>query len=223
MNQKTWGEVEAYFNQLFFPHDPILDEAIEASNKAGLPEIAVEPSLGKFLMLMVQIQGAKTILEIGTLGGYSTIWLARGLPKDGRLITLEAVPEHAQVARQNIALAGLGSMVDVRVGNALDTLPELLDDPASPFDFVFLDADKPNNPNYFEWSLKLSRPGSIIIADNVVRRGTVVEANSNDPSTIGVRQFNEMVANEPRVSATALQTVSGKGYDGFVILRVNDV
>ena len=223
MNQSTWGKVEEYFNQLFFPHDPILDETIQASDQAGLPEIAVEPSLGKFLMLMVQIQSAKTILEIGTLGGYSAIWLARGLPKDGRLITLEAVPEHAEVAKQNIVRAGFESMVDVQVGNALDTLPYLMDDPASPFDFIFLDADKPNNPNYFEWSLKLSRPGSIIIADNVVRGGTVVDADSDDPSTIGVRQFNELVANEPRVSATVLQTVSGKGYDGFAILRVNEV
>ncbi|MEH2076613.1 MAG: O-methyltransferase [Nostoc sp.] len=172
------------------------------------------------LLLLAQIQGARTILEIGTLGGYSTIWLARALPSDGRLITLEANPKHAEVAHTNIAHAGLSDIVDLRLGQALSTLPQIADE-GHTFDLIFIDADKPNNPDYFTWALKLSRSGSLIIADNVVRNGAVIDATSTDPSVQGVRRFNELLASEPRVSATAIQTVGSKGYDGFAIAIVN--
>jgi predicted O-methyltransferase YrrM len=172
--------------------------------------------------LLAQIQGARTILEIGTLGGYSTIWLARALPRDGRLITLEANPKHAEVARTNIAHAGLSDLVDLRLGLALSTLPQIATEGNSPFDLIFIDADKPNNPDYLIWALKLSRRGSLIIADNVVRNGAVVDATSSDPNVQGVRRFNELLASEPRLSATAIQTVGSKGYDGFAIAIVTD-
>ncbi|WP_460200460.1 O-methyltransferase [Scytonema sp. NUACC21] len=169
---------------------------------------------------MAQIQRARNILEIGTLGGYSTIWLARALPPDGRLISLEANPKHTEVARSNIAHAGLSNVVELRLGRALDTLPHLAAEGLAPFDLIFIDADKPNNPDYFVWALKLSRRGSLIIADNVVRNGAVVDAASSDPSVQGVRRFNELLAAEPRVSATVIQTVGSKGYDGFAIALV---
>jgi predicted O-methyltransferase YrrM len=180
----------------------------------------VSPNQGKLLLVLARAVGARTILEIGTLGGYSTIWLARALPIDGHLITLEADPKHAEVARANIAQAGLASVVELRLGRAVDTLPKLAAERRGPFDLIFIDADKRNNPDYFAWALKLSRRGSLIIADNVVRNGAVVDATSGDPSIQGVRRFNELLAAEPRVSATTIQTVGSKGYDGFAIALV---
>ena len=220
MTQEQWTAVDRYITDLLVPPDPALDAALQASAAAGLPPHDVSPSQGKLLLLLAQIQGARTILEIGTLGGYSTIWLARALPADGRLITLEADPKHAEVARANIARAGLSDVVEVRLGRALDTLPQLAGEGHSPFDLIFIDADKASNPDYFAWALKLSRRGSLIIADNVVRNGAVVDAASSDPSVQGVRRFNELLAESPRVSATAIQTVGSKGYDGFALAIV---
>ncbi|WP_341529115.1 O-methyltransferase [Nostoc sp. UHCC 0302] len=202
------------------PPDPALDAALEASATEGLPPHNVSPNQGKLLLLLAQIHRANSILEIGTLGGYSTIWLARALPTDGRLITLEADPKHAEIARANIARAGLAKVVDLRLGRALDTLPQLAAEGCGPFDLIFIDADKPSNPDYFAWALKLSRRGTLIIADNVVRNGAVIDAASSDLSVQGVRRFNELLAIEPRVSATAIQTVGSKGYDGFAIAIV---
>jgi predicted O-methyltransferase YrrM len=228
MNQAQWTAVDRYITDLLVSPDPALDEALAASAAAGLPPINVSPAQGKLLHLLARIQGARNILEIGTLGGYSTIWLARALPDDGEdddrrrghLITLEADPKHAQVARANIARAGLGDVVEVRIGRALDTLPQLAAEDRGPFDLIFIDADKPSNPDYFAWALKLSRRGSAIVVDNVVRNGAVIDAASDDPSVQGVRRLNELIAAEPRVSATAIQTVDGKGYDGFAIALV---
>ena len=217
MTQEQWTAVDRYITDLLVPPDPALDAALQASAAAGLPPHDVSPSQGKLLLLLAQIQGARTILEIGTLGGYSTIWLARALPADGRLITLEADPKHAEVARANIARAGLSDVVEVRLGRALDTLPQLAAEGHGPFDLIFIDADKASNPDYFAWALKLSRRGSLIIADNVVRNGAVVDTASSDPSVQGVRRFNELLAESPRVSATAIQTVGSKGYDGFAM------
>ncbi|MEH2410565.1 O-methyltransferase [Nostoc sp.] len=220
MTQEQWTAVDRYFTDLLVPPDPALDAALQTSAAAGLPPHNVSPNQGKLLLLLAQIQRARTILEIGTLGGYSTIWLARALPSDGRLITLEANPKHAEVARANIAHAGLSDIVDLRLGQALSTLPQIAAEGNSPFDLIFIDADKPNNPHYFAWALKLSRRGSLIIADNVVRNGAVIDQSSNDPSVQGVRRFNELLASETRVSATAIQTVGSKGYDGFAIAIV---
>ncbi len=222
MNETNWVEVDRYITDLFVSPDPALDAALKASQKAGLPAIEVSPSQGKLLMLLAQINGAQEILEIGTLGGYSTIWLARALPKDGRLITLEADAKHAKVARENIARAGFADRVEVRIGPALDTLPKLEAEGAGPFDLIFIDADKPNNPAYFQWALKLSRKGSVIIADNVVRFGALIDDKSTDPNVKGVRNFMEIIAREKRVSATAIQTVGVKGHDGFALARVNE-
>ncbi|MEH2315966.1 O-methyltransferase [Nostoc sp.] len=218
MTQEQWTAVDRYFTDLLVPPDPALDAALQTSAAAGLPPHNVSPNQGKLLLLLAQIQRARTILEIGTLGGYSTIWLARALPSDGRLITLEADPKHAEVARANIA--GLSDIVDLRLGQALSTLPQIAAEGNSPFDLIFIDADKPNNPHYLAWALKLSRRGSLIIADNVVRNGAVIDQSSSDPSVLGVRRFNELLASEPRVSATAIQTVGSKGYDGFAIAIV---
>lgn len=220
MTQDQWTAVDRYIENLFVPSDPILDAALEASAAAGLPAHNVSPSQGKLLMLLALVQRARTILEIGTLAGYSTIWLARALPADGYLITLEANPVCAEVARSNIARAGLAAVVDVRLGRASDTLPLLAAEGRGPFDLIFIDADKRSNPDYLAWALKLSRPGSLIIADNVVREGTVLDAASNDPSVQGIRRFNELVAADPRLSATTIQTVGSKGYDGFAIVLV---
>ena len=217
MSQASWNAVDDYIASLYGPADPVLDAALADSNAAGLPQINVAPNQGKLLMLLAQMHGARTILEIGTLGGYSTIWLARALPPDGRLITLEADAKHAQVARANIARAGFADRVDVRVGKALEVLPALAAEGLHPFDFFFLDADKPSNPAYLEWALRLARPGSVIIADNVVRDGAVLDAASSDPSVIGIRRFNELFASDSRIRATAVQTVGTKGYDGFAI------
>ena len=220
MTQERWNAVDCYISDLLVPPDLELEAVLRTNAEAGLPPHDVAPNQGKLLQLLAQIQGASTILEIGTLGGYSTIWLARALSKNGSLVTLEADPEHAKVARANIARAGLGDTVEVRVGQALKTLPQLAAEGRGPFDLIFIDADKPNNPEYFEWALKLSSRGSLIVADNVVRDGAVVESTSEDPKVIGIRRFYELMAAEPRVSATAIQTVGSKGYDGFAIALV---
>lgn len=220
MNQETWNAVDRYLADLLASSDPALTAALESSAAAGLPSIQVSPNLGKLLQLLAQLRQARTILEIGTLGGYSTIWLARALPADGHLITLEADPHCAAVARANLARAALDHLVELRLGQALDTLPQLAAEGLGFFDLIFIDADKPNYPDYFVWALKLSRRGSLIIADNVVRGGAVIDTASDDPSIQGVRRFNAMLAAEPRVSGTAIQTVGIKGYDGFAIALV---
>ena len=220
MLQERWSAVDSYIGENLVPADPVLEAALRASSDAGLPPISVSPSQGKLLNLLARAQGARTILEIGTLGGYSAIWLARALPPGGRLITLEAEPRHAEVARANLAHAGLADVAEVRVGPALDTLPKLQAEGDGPFDLIFIDADKPGYPDYLPWSLRLSRPGSMIIADNVVRGGAVADSASTDANVQGVRRFIEMLAAEPRVSATAIQTVGSKGYDGFALALV---
>ncbi|MDX2075561.1 MAG: O-methyltransferase [bacterium] len=215
-----WTAVDNYFNDLFIPSDPILDHALHTSDEAALPQIAVSPVQGKLLYLLAQIHGAKNILEIGTLGGYSTIWMARALPVGGKIVTLEANFKHAEVAKQNIAHAGFADMVDIRVGYASDTLPTLTD--LAPFDLIFIDADKPNTPLYLEWSLKLAQKGTVIIADNVVRRGEIINPKSEDENVIGMQRTSEAVGKNPRLSATVVQTVGSKGYDGFILMRVVD-
>jgi predicted O-methyltransferase YrrM len=220
VGQRNWSAVDRYITDLFVPADPVLDCVLAASDAAGLPPIAVAPNQGKLLMMLAQLQGARRILEIGTLGGYSTIWLARGLSRGGRIVTLEADRRHAEVAEANFAHAGLSRVIALRVGPALDTLPRLAREGHGPFDLVFIDADKENNADYFAWALKLARRGSLIIADNVVREGAVIDARSRDRSVAGIRRFNRMVAAEPRVTATAIQTVGSKGYDGLAVIRV---
>jgi predicted O-methyltransferase YrrM len=222
MTKELWTDVDRYLTDRLVPSDAALDAALATSATAGLPEIAVSPNHGKLLHLLAKIQGARKILEIGTLGGYSTIWLARALAPGGHLITLENDPRHADVARANLGNAGLGRIVQVRVGAALDTLPQLVAESRGPFDFVFIDADKVNTPAYFTWALTLSRPGSLIVVDNVVRDGAVADASSTDQAVQGMRRFFELVRSEPRVEATAIQTVGIKGYDGLALLRVID-
>lgn len=220
MSPETWTAVDRYISEQLIPADAALDAALAASTAAGLPAIQVSAAQGKMLQLLAQAIGARRILELGTLGGYSTIWLARALPADGRLVTLEFDPKHANVARGNLAQAGLAGKVDVRVGRAIDTLPQLVAENAGPFDLIFIDADKVGYPAYFPWALQLSRPGTVIIADNVVRQGAVADPASPDASVQGVQRFTELVAGEPRVSATTIQTVGSKGYDGFALIRV---
>jgi predicted O-methyltransferase YrrM len=215
-----WAEVDRFFSDALIAPDHVLESALEASRAAGLPPISVSPNQGKLLELLARMLDAKSILEIGTLGAYSTIWLARGMQPGGRLITLEADPAHATVARANIARAGLESMVELRLGSASDTLPQISAERLGPFDLIFIDADKKSIPSYFEWALRLSRPGSIIIVDNVVRDGRVIDSNSDDPDIQGVRRFLEMAGANATVSATAIQTVGLKGYDGFAIVQV---
>ena len=222
MSQKQWTAVDRYFSETLVPSDPVLDAALRANTKAGLPAIDVAPNQGKFLQLLVQLRGARRILEIGTLGGYSSIWMARALPADGRLTTLEFSPKHAEVARANIAHAGLGKIVEIRVGPALETLAKMDKEGTESFDLIFIDADKPNNPNYLSWALKFSRPGTLLIGDNIVREGEVADPTSSDPNVQGQRRFLELMAAEPRLSATALQTVGSKGYDGFAMALVLD-
>jgi len=214
----TWNAVDRFIADHLVEDDPALSAALEASEAAGLPSINVAPNQGKLLMLLARAIGARRILEIGTLGGYSTIWLARGLPSDGRLITLETNPDYAEVARVNIARAELGEVVELRVGRAQDTLLGLAAE--GPFDLIFIDADKPGTPGYFQWAVKLSRRGSLIVVDNVVREGAVLEGASRDANVQGMRRFFELAATDPRVSGTALQTVGAKGHDGFAILLV---
>ncbi len=220
MSQELWTSVDAYVDDLVVRQDAVLAETLAASDAAGLPRISVSPSQGKLLHLLARAIEARNILELGTLGGYSTIWLARALPERGRLVTVEADPRHAVVAGKNIARAGLTWLVDLRVGRALDVLPRIAAEGLGPFDLVFVDADKAGNPDYFAWALRLTRLGSIIIVDNVIRKGTVVDAESTDASVQGVRRLNELIARQSRVSATTIQTVGTKGYDGFTLALV---
>jgi predicted O-methyltransferase YrrM len=220
--QDIWTQVDRYFGDLLAPSDDKLDSALAANKKAGLPSIDVSRLQGKFLELLVRISGARCVLEIGTLGGYSTIWMARALPEGGRIITLEANPHHAEVARTNLKNAGVLDRVHLRLGRAIDSLPKLEASGAGSFDLIFIDADKPSNPEYLAWALKLSRPGTVIVTDNVVREGKVIDAKSDDKDVQGTRRFAEMIAAEPRLSSTVLQTVGTKGYDRFalsVVLR----
>ncbi|MER5291152.1 O-methyltransferase [Streptomyces pharetrae] len=217
---QIWDTVDAYFSARLCPDDEPLRAALRDSEAAGLPQISVTAPQGKFLRLLAETQGARTILEIGTLGGYSTIWLARALPEDGRLISLEYSPKHAEIATRNVARAGLEKIVEVRVGAALESLPQLADENPPPFDLVFIDADKANNAHYVEWALRLTRAGSLIIVDNVVRGGRVADAGSDAPDVQGTRAAVELIATHPRLSGTAIQTVGAKGYDGFALARV---
>jgi predicted O-methyltransferase YrrM len=217
MDNQLWTAVDEYTTGFLVPHDSALDAALAASEAAGLPAIAVSPSQGKLLMLLAQLAHAAQILEIGTLGGYSSIWLARALPPAGRLITLEADPKHAKVARSNIAHAGFAEKVEVRLGDARTGIQKLVTEGLGPFDLIFIDADKSGIPHYLEWSLKLSHPGTLIIIDNVVREGALIEGKSKDANVQGVRRMHEMLATEPRISATTIQTVGSKGYDGFTL------
>jgi predicted O-methyltransferase YrrM len=220
MNQEQWSAVDAYVSDLFIPPDDALTAALADSAAAGLPAIHVAPPQGKMLHTLALAVGARTILEIGTLGGYSTIWLARALPPDGRLITLEANPRHAEVAQANIARAGLADVVEIRLGPAQETLAQLAVANLPPFDLIFIDADKPGYPDYLAWSLRLTRPGGLIIADNVIRKGEIINAASEDENVQGMRRFNELVAAEARLAATIVQTVGEKGYDGFLLAAV---
>jgi predicted O-methyltransferase YrrM len=220
MTQELWSKVDDYINESLVPGDAALENAVKKSNEAGLPQIQVSPSQGKLLHVLARTIGARRILEIGTLGGYSTIWLARALPADGKVVTLEASPKHAEVAKGNIAAAGLAGKVELRLGPALETLPKIAAEKQPPFDFIFIDADKKSMPEYFDWALKLSRKGSLIFSDNVVRSGGVADAASTDPDIQGVRRFYEALHSETRVCATAVQTVGGKGYDGYALALV---
>jgi len=215
-----WTEVDNYLTETLIPADPILEATLAANAAAGLPSIDVSPTQGKWLHLLAKIKGVTRILEIGTLGGYSTIWLARALPPEGRLITLEFNPRHAAVAEQNIARASLSHLVEIRIGAAADSLAQLHTEDATPFDLIFIDADKPNNPTYLEWALKFSRIGTLIVVDNVIRDGKIADPTSTDPAITGTRTMFEMLAANPRLQGTALQTVGSKGYDGFAIALV---
>jgi predicted O-methyltransferase YrrM len=221
-NQATWTAVDEYISGSLVGEDEVLTAALRDSVAAGLPQHHVSAPQGKLLCLLARMQQARTILEVGTLAGYSTIWLAHALPATGRLITIEMNPLHAKVARENVHRAGLSERVDCRVGKAIEILPSLIDESPAPFDLIFLDADKAGTPEYFAWALKLSRAGTVIVADNVIRNGALADALSNDPNVVGVRRFHEMLAAEPRVSATTIQTVGAKGYDGFTLVLVLD-
>lgn len=218
--QPNWTDVDRYINDLLIPPDTALDAALQASRAADLPPINVSPAQGKLLHILARIQGARRILELGTLGGYSTIWLARALPDGGRLVTLEASPRHAEVARKNIARAGLANVVELRLGPALDSLKQMAAERIAPFDFIFIDADKPGYADYLTWTLKLSRPGTLILADNVVRNGKVIDPSNDDPMVQGIRRFNQVLVSERRLTATTIQTVGSKGYDGFTLAVV---
>jgi predicted O-methyltransferase YrrM len=219
-DRQLWFDVDDYVTGTVVAPDAALDSAIAATARAGLPPISVSAPQGKLLNLLARSIGARRVLEIGTLGGYSTIWLARALPAEGRVVTLEIDPSHAEVARANVDAAGVGSRVDIRVGPAISTLPALSQEGAGPFDLVFIDADKPNIPEYFTWSVKLSRPGALIIVDNVVRNGAVLDTSGQRPDVVGVRRLHEMLASDPSVSTTTIQTVGAKGYDGFTLALV---
>lgn len=223
MTQELWTAVDNYVQRMLIAPNPVLDAALVSSAEAGLPDIQVAPNQGMLLHLLARMQHPKRILEIGTLGGYSTIWLAMALAPGGRLITLEYEPRHAQVAQENIARAGLADRVEIRVGRALDSLAQLAAEGLDSFDLIFIDADKPNNPDYFRWALALSRPGTAIIVDNVVRDGRVVDDASTDGSVRGVREMFDVIAAEPRVDATAIQTVGVKGYDGLLLALVKEL
>ncbi|GAA3024662.1 O-methyltransferase [Kitasatospora albolonga] len=220
MGQDQWTRVDEYFSETLIGDDPELTAAQAAADAAGLPQIAVAPNQGRMLQLFARSIGAKRILEVGTLGGYSAIWLGRALPEDGRMLTLELDPAHAEVARGNLERAGLAKRVEVRLGRAADTLAELAAEGVEPFDFFFIDADKVSNPDYVAWAVDHSRPGTLIVVDNVVRGGAVADADSTDPAVLGTRRLHEQLAAEPRVTATSVQTVGVKGYDGFTLIRV---
>jgi len=220
MTREEWTKVDEYLERIFTPGDPALRAAIEASEAAGLPDMAVSPAQGKLLYLLAKSTGAKRALEIGTLGGYSAIWIARALSGDGLLISLEREPHFVEIARGNIANAGLADRVELRTGDAIDLLPEIEGAGEGPFQFAFIDADKVNNPEYYEWAVRLSEPGALIVVDNVIRGGRVIDDRTVDPSIRGVRRLNEMIAKDRRVEATAIQTVGAKGYDGFLLARV---
>ncbi len=221
MTRELWARVDRFISEQLIPGDPVLDAALEANVAGGLPTIDVSPTQGRLLELLARMQGATRILELGTLGGYSTIWLARGLSPGGRIVTLEVEPRHAEVAAANIERAGLSHVVELRVGPAVVTLSHLVVEEAGPFDLIFIDADKKSYPAYFEWCLELSRPGTVIVADNVVRRGEVANPASTGPNEVGARRLHELVGADPRVTATTIQTVGSKGYDGFMLIRVN--
>jgi predicted O-methyltransferase YrrM len=220
MAQEQWTAVDSYVEKLFIAPDFALEAALDASKAAGLPTINVSPAQGKLLHLLARVQGARKILELGTLGGYSTIWLARALPPDGRLISLEIDPKRAEIARANIARAELANVVEIRLGRAADSLQQLVAEGRAPFDLIFIDADKPGYAEYLTWCLKLSRPGTLIIADNVVRKGAVADPGSADENVQGIRKFNEALASEKRVTTTVVQTVGCKGYDGLALILV---
>jgi len=218
MSNETWTAVDRYFSDLVVQADPAIEAAMEASEAAGLPAINVSPCMGKLLNLLTRLHRARNILEIGTLGGYSTIWLGRALPPGGSLVTLEREPRHAAIARENLARAGLGETVEIVVGPALETLPGV----EGPFDLVFIDADKPAGADYLAHALRLARPGTVIVVDNVVRSGRVADPDDTDPAVAGSRRVLHALAAEPRLSATALQTVGSKGYDGFALAVVQE-
>jgi predicted O-methyltransferase YrrM len=221
VGQKKWSKVDAYVIEKLLPADAELEAALAANAAGGLPAIDVSPPQGKLLNLLVRMSGARRVLEIGTLGGYSTIWMARALPADGHLVTLEFEPRHAAVAKANIERAGLADRVDIRVGKAIDNLPGIAAEHLGPFDFIFIDADKPSNPQYLEWALKLSRPGTVIVLDNVIRDGAVIESKSGDVNVDGARGGFDFLGSNTQLTATALQTVGSKGYDGFAIAIVD--
>ena len=222
MSEKLWAKVDDYLDGLLIAPDPALDAAVAASNAAGLPEIAVTPTQGKLLYLLARMLRARHILEIGTLGGYSTIWLSRALPPQGHLITLEFDAKHYEIARANLEHAHLTSLVEQRLGPALETLPQIAAEGLEPFDFVFIDADKENTAAYFEWALRLARPGAALVVDNVIRDGEIADPGCTDPRVQGIRQFLKAAAAEPRVTTTAIQTVGRKGYDGFTLALVTN-
>jgi predicted O-methyltransferase YrrM len=222
VTQEQWSAVDEYFSDLLVPKDPALEQALRNNAAWDLPAHDVSALQGRLLYVLARAIGARSVLELGALGGYSTIWLARAVPDDGRVVSLESNAQHAEVARANVAQAGLAGVVEVRVGPALETLPKLASDGAGPFDMVFLDADKRNNAEYLEWSLALSHPGTLLVADNVVRGGEVVDGGTSDPDVAGIRRFTELLAADPRVTATAIQTVGSKGYDGFALALVED-
>lgn len=220
MSQELWTSVDEYLGDVLVKQDKHLDDAVAASDAAGLPPIQVSPPQGKLLEILIGMMNAKTILEVGTLGGYSTIWMTRSLPTDGRVVTIEIDRKHAEVAQENFTRAGLADKIELRVGDARDILPAMIDEGMGPFDFVFIDADKASNPDYFGWALRMSRPGTVIIVDNVIRDGHVIEADSDDASVQGVRRLNEIMSSSAGVNVTALQTVGVKGYDGFSVALV---
>jgi predicted O-methyltransferase YrrM len=218
--EKIWADVDRTLGDLLAPHDAALDRALDANHEGGLPPIDVPPLLGKFLEVMMRTVSARRVLEIGTLGGYSTIWMARALPPGGRLITLELEERNAQIARANLEAAGVFAPVEIRVGRALETMQALYEGGADPFDLIFIDADKESMPEYLEWSLKLARPGTVIVGDNVVRDGKVIDRDTTDPHVRGVQRFLDMMAHDPRLSATAIPTVGARGFDGFSVAVV---
>ncbi|UCI05856.1 O-methyltransferase [Mesorhizobium sp. B1-1-8] len=221
MSKKTWTAVDDYIVSSLFAADPVLDAALVANRDQGLPAIDVSAAQGKLLSLLVRISGAKKVLEIGTLGGYSTIWMARGLPADGKIVTLELEPHHAKVARSNFERAGVSGKIDLRLGPALQSLAALESENAGPFDLIFIDADKPNNPNYLSWAMRLSRPGTVIVCDNVIRDGAVLNEDGSDANVEGARAAFSFIGRDKRLNGTAIQTVGAKGYDGFAIAIVD--